>query len=668
MMQQNVQQADTIAVPTARAGSPPRWNPRDHLIALLAANAEKHGSEVAMRERDRGIWQEYTWQDYLTGVLEAAAGLQALGLQAQQNMLVIGDNRPAIYFGMLAAVTLRAVPTPAFSDVNAGELAGQAEREGVRFALAEDQEQVDKLLQVREQYPALQWIIYDDGRGLKDDESLGLLSFAELQRRGREALAADTRLRADLLARPQAEDTAVLLHSSGTTGVPKGIPLNHRNVLAAVRYAAAAGYFGEGEVHMAYMPVAWVGDFIFTIGAALALRFTVNMPEGQETAQHDLREIAPTLYFNSPRAWSTMLTHVQVGIDESTGFKRWLYHRFMPFAIALEHKRLKGHTPSLAERLRRGLGELLVYGPIKDQLGLARVKHSYTAGEAMGEETFVYFRALGLDLRQFYGQTENSALCAAQDPGTVTLHTVGKPFPGVDIRISDAGEILMRGDNVFSGYHDNPEATAEALQDGWLHTGDAGYLEDDGQLVVLGRVSEVVYTADQTRFIPTYIENRLKFSQYIKDVCVIGSGRKHLAALVAIDMEACGHWAQEHDVAYTSFSDLSQKPPIYDLIEGVVAHVNSVLPAGTQITRFVNLHKAFDPDDGEITRTRKLRRGTIAEHYQAIIDAIYAGDDAIDFEATITYETGDTGVLKRRLAIRDVAGAKTGAPEQRQAA
>ncbi|MCK9514963.1 MAG: AMP-binding protein [Ottowia sp.] len=629
----------------------------DHLIAMLATNAREHGSKVALRERDRGIWQEYTWQDYLTQVLEAAAGLETLGLQAGENMLVIGDNRPALYFAMLAAVTLRAVPTPAFSEVNPEELAGQARREGVRFAIAEDQEQVDKLMEVRAQVPALEWIIYDDPRGLAGNEPEGVMAFTEVQRRGRETLAAVPQLRDELLARPRADDTVVLLHSSGTTGVPKGIPLKHRHVLAAVRYAADAGYFGLEEVHMAYMPIAWVGDFIFTIGAALALRFNVNIPEGQETAQHDLREIAPTVYFNSPRAWSTMLTHVQVGMDESTRVKRWLYNHFMPFAIRLEHKRLQGQAPSLVERLWRGVGELLVYGPIKDQLGLARVKNPYTAGEAMGEETFVYFRALGLDLRQFYGQTENSALCAAQDPGAVTLHTVGRPFPGIQMRISDDGEILMRGENVFDGYYDDPEATAQTLRDGWLYTGDAGYLEDDGQLVVLGRVSEVVYTRDKVRFIPTYIENRLKFSQYIKDVCVIGDGREFLAALVAIDMEACGHWAQEHDVPYNSFSDLSQKPRIYDLIEGVVAHVNSVLPKGTQIRRFVNLHKEFDPDDGEITRTRKLRRGTIAVHYADIITAIYAGDDAIEFEAQITYETGETGVLKRNLAIRDVCGA-----------
>ncbi|MFD2377985.1 AMP-dependent synthetase/ligase [Ottowia pentelensis] len=373
--------------------------------------------------------------------------------------------------------------------------------------------------------------------------------------------------------------------------------------------------------------------------------------------QRDLREIAPTVYFTSPRAWSTMLTRVQVGIAESTPLKRWLYERFMPLAIEIERARLKGRQPGLGQRLLRALGELLVYGPIKDQLGLVRARHAYTAGEAIGEESFLFFRALGLPLRQFYGQTENSALCAAQGADTVKLHTVGKPFPGIEIKISDSGEILVRGGNVFDGYFDDLAATAEALQDGWLHTGDAGYLEDDGQLVVLGRVSEVVYTSARQRFIPTFIENQLKFSPYIKDICVLGDGREHLAALVAIDWEAVGHWAQEHGVAYTSFSDLSQQPGVYDLMAELFATVNARLPEGTRIRRFVNLHKEFDPDDGEVTRTRKLRRGVIAEHYADIIEAIYAGRDRIESVAQITYETGESGVLRRLLAIRDVPAA-----------
>ena len=639
-----------------RAGTPAA-DPRDHLIAALAANAQAHGQAIAMRERDRGIWQETSWQAYLEQVLATAAGLEELGVAPHDKVLVVGDNRPALYIGMLGAITLRAVPSPAYPDFTPEQLLGQVQREGVRFAIAEDQEQVDKLVALREHYQGLEWIVYDDPRGLAGHEPEGVMAFTELARRGRARLRAEPTLHNELQNRPRADDVAILLHSSGTTGAPKGIPLKHRHVLFAVRSAAQAGYFDRGETHMAYMPIAWVGDFIFTVAAALALQFSVNIPEKQETVQRDLREIAPTVYFTSPRAWSTMLTRVQVGIAESTPLKRWLYQRFMPLAIDIERERLKGKAPGAGRRFMRALGELLVYGPIKDQLGLSRAHHAYTAGEAIGEEIFLFFRALGLPLRQFYGQTENSALCAAQDADTVKLHTIGKPFPGMELRISDTGEILVRGGNVFDGYFDDPAASAQALQDGWLHTGDAGYLEDDGQLVVLGRVSEVVYTTARQRFIPTFIENQLKFSPYVKDVCVLGDGRDWLAALVAIDWEACGHWAQEHGVAYTSFADLSQQAGVYDLLAELFAAVNARLPEGTRIRRFVNLHKEFDPDDGEVTRTRKLRRNVIAEHYADIIEAIYAGHSAIESVAQITYETGESGVLKRHLAIRDVPAA-----------
>ena len=646
---------DASGLQAAQPGNPrTSANPGDHLIAALAANAKNHGSSIAMRERDRGIWQETTWQDYLQHTLEAAAGLEALGMATHDKVLVVGDNRPALYFGMLGAITLRAIPSPAYPDFTPEQLLGQLQREGVRFAIAEDQEQVDKLVALREQYKGLQWIIYDDPRGLVGHEPEGTMAFTELARRGRQRLKAEPTLADDLQRRPQADDVAIVLHSSGTTGAPKGIPLKHRHVLFAVRSAAQAGYFRTGETHMAYMPIAWVGDFIFTIAAALALQFSVNIPEKQETVQRDLREIAPTVYFTSPRAWSTMLTRVQVGIAESTPLKRWLYQRFMPLAVDIERAHLKGQEPGLGQRLLRAMGELLVYGPIKDQLGLSRATHAYTAGEAIGEEIFLFFRALGLPLRQFYGQTENSALCAAQEMGSVKLHTVGKPFPGIDLKISDSGEILVRGGNVFDGYFQDDAATAESLQDGWLHTGDAGYLEDDGQLVVLGRVSEVIYTKGGQRFIPTFIENQLKFSPYIKDVCVLGDGRDYLAALLAIDWEAVGHWAQERGVTYTSFSELSQQSGVYDLMADLFASVNAKLPEGTRIRRFVNLHKEFDPDDGEVTRTRKLRRSVIAEHYADIIEAIYAGKNDIESIAHITYETGETSVFKRNLAIRDV--------------
>ncbi|TKT82536.1 AMP-binding protein [Aquamicrobium sp. LC103] len=653
-----MQLEETKAADAARLH--PGWKRDDHLLALLARNARERPTEVAMRERDHGIWQEYSWAEYLDTVVSFAAGLEEKGVGPEDLVLVIGDNRPNLYFSMLGAICLRAIPSPAYPDTPPEEIVGQLKREGIRVAIAEDQEQVDKLLGARESHGEPRLIIYDDPRGLAGKEPEGVVAFTSLLASGRERLQREPGLREALLARPSVHDVAILLHSSGTTGVPKGIPLKHGHMLSGVRNAAAAGYFQQGEVHMAYLPIAWVGDFIFSVAAALELRFTVNIPEAQETALHDLREIAPTLYFSSPRAWSAMLTRIQVGIAESTPFKRWLYDRFMPFALDLERARLDGRKPGLLDRLRHGLGELLVYGPIKDQLGLSRVERPYTAGEAIGEDVFLFFRALGLNLRQFYGQTENCALAVAQAPEDISLTTVGRPFPGVEVRIDDSGEILVRGDNVFDGYFEDDAASAKSLRGGWLHTGDAGQFDEDGQLVVLGRVSEVVHTRDGTRYIPTYLENRLKFSQFVKDVCIVGAGRDFLSAIVCIDLHAAGQWAQENGVSYTSYAELSQSPAIYDLVQGIVGKLNAMLPAGLSISRFVNLHKEFDPDDGEVTRTRKLRRDVIDQRYAKIIEAVYAGDEEIDFEAQITYETGQTGVIARKLSIRTLEPATGG--------
>ena len=637
----------------------PHWKDEDNLLSLLAHNAKQYPNQVAMRERDHGIWQEYTWQQYLDQVLGFAAGLEQLGVKADDLILILGDNRPALYFAMLGAIAVGAIPSPAYPDTTPEELSGQIQRENIRFAVAEDQEQVDKLLHVvelQETGSLIEKIIYDDRRGLDQQAHPLTIAFDDVVEMGQNRLAQTPQLQADLLARPSIHDIAALLHSSGTTGVPKGIPLKHGHILYGVRNAANAGYFTEGEVHMAYLPIAWVGDFIFSIGAALALRFVVNIPERQETSQNDLREIAPTLYFCSPRAWSTMLTRIQVGIDESSTFKQKIYHHFMDFALRLERQRLEGKQPSLGKKMWYWLGSQLIYKPIKDRLGLSRVQRPYTAGEAIGEEVFLFFRALGLNLRQFYGQTENCALAAAQSADEVKLHAVGRPFPGVEIKINDDGEILMRGDNVFDGYYNQPKDTAETLRDGWMHTGDAGYLEDDGQLVVLGRVSEVVYTAQKERFIPTYIENRLQFSHYIKDACILGKDRNHLNAIICIDFQAVGHWATENSVPYSSYAELSQHPKTYEMVREQIEKVNQLLPEPLRIQRFVNLHKEFDANDGEVTRTRKLRRNVIDQTYGAIIEAMYNNHDHIDFEAPIVYETGETGVLKRTLRIHNTTG------------
>jgi len=635
------------------------WPKRDDgspatLVAALARNAAESGSRVGFRERDFGVWQEATWKDVMAEVLAFAAGMEELGLQPGQALTVVGDNRARLYYGMLAANALRAFPAPVFPDVPVNELEDYTVNGTPTTALAEDQEQVDKLLELRERTGRPATIIYDDPRGISAYSASGIIAAEAVIERGRERLRQEPGLAQDLVNRPQGDDIAVLLHSSGTTGKPKGIPLRHRNVAAGIQNAAKGGYFKEHEELFAYLPTAWVGDYVFTLGAGLLLRSTISIPERQETALHDLREVAPTFYLAAPRAWDNMLTRVQVGMADSTPLKRRLFDYFVPQAIALERKRLAGETPTLREKLINMLGEFLIYGPIRDHLGLSRAERAFTGGEAIGEDTFLFFRAIGIKLKQFYGQTETSALSAAQTEGHVKLHTVGKPLPGVEIRIDDSGEIQVRSGSVIDGYFNAPEATAAAFTDGWLKTGDAGYVDDDGDIIVLGRVSEVVRTAQGERFIPNFIENRIKFSPYVRNVAVVGANKPVLHAIVCIDFEAIGYWAEQRAISYTSYADLSQKPEVRKLVGEVLAHVNKMQPEGLRIRRFVNLHKDFDADDGEITRTRKLRRNVIEERYAALIDALYSDAREVTFDAVITYESGEKGVIRRTLAIEEV--------------
>ena len=609
---------------------------------------------MAIREKDRGIWQQTRWSQALNAVLGCAAGLQSLGLGRREALLVLGDNRPHLYMGMLSAGALGCYAMPVYPDATLEEILHVAQDVRVRFVLAEDQEQVDKALELRERGAPIEHIVYDNPRGLARYRAEGLVSWDALQSLGAGRLAAESGLREALIGQAQPEDPAVFIHSSGTTGKPKGVVLSHRNVLAGVRNAHRAGAFDFGEEILAYLPMAWVGDFAITVGAGVALHFTINIPESPESVPHNLREIAPTLYLAAPRSWDNMLTTVQVRMEDSTWLKKRLYDFFMRSALVAERGKLEGRAPTLAQRLLRPLGEWLVTGPVKDQLGLSRLRHAFTGGEAIGEDTFVFYRALGVKLRQLYGQTESSAFNAMHDRNEVRLHTVGRPLPGVDARISDRGEILLRSESVFSGYYQQEEATRETLADGWLHTGDAGYLEPDGHLVVLGRLSEVVHTAKGERYIPNYIENRLKFSPYIKDVAVLGSGRDTLAAIICIDKESVGHWAEVRGISYMSYADLSQRPEVVELAAGAVRRVNATLPEGLKLRHFVSLHKEFDADDGEITRTRKLRRNVVEQRYAPIIDAIYAGKRSVTMRAKIVYETGETGVTERVLAVKEL--------------
>ncbi|MBK9359595.1 MAG: AMP-binding protein [Rubrivivax sp.] len=621
------------------------------LPRLLADNARVLGDAVALREKDRGIWQQTSWAQWLELTLCCAAGLEALGFARGDALLVVGDNRPHLYTGLLAAGMLAGFAMPVYPDAAPDEVRHAIQMSQVRFVLAEDQEQVDKILDLREACPCIAHVVYDDPRGLAAYQAPGLVSWQRLLAMGAERLQREPALRDALVARATPDDPAAFIHSSGTTGRPKGVVLSHRNVLSGVANAHRAKAFGFGEEVLAYLPMAWVGDFAITLGAGVALHFTINIPERPETVLHNLREIAPTFYLAAPRSWDNLLTMVQVRMEDSTRLKKALYDHFMQLAITCERLLLDGRQPSAWQRLQRRIGEWLVYGPIKDQLGLTRLSHAFTGGEAIGEDTFVFYRALGVQLRQLYGQTESSAFNAMQEPSEVQLHTVGKPLPGVAVRIGDSGEILVRSGSVFQGYHRNEEATKAALEDGWLHTGDAGYLEPDGHLVVLGRLSEVVHTAQGERYIPNYIENRLKFSPYVKDVAVLGKGRERLSAIVCIDKEPVGHWAELRGLSYMSYADLSQKAEVIELIQAAVQRVNATLPEGLKLRHFVSLHKEFDADDGEITRTRKLRRNVVEERYAPIIEAIYAGRPEVAMKAQIVYETGEIGVTERTLRI-----------------
>ena len=627
----------------------------DTIGAILARNASKHGSEIALREKERGIWKETTWAEYAEEVLACAAGLEKIGVTPGKAVLILGDNRARLYGGMLAISLLGAYAMPAYPGATLEELRHFLGEVEIVAAIAEDQEQVDKILELKDAgAEGIDHIIYDEARGLGFYEVEGLMSWDHLIEVGQHDLNETPGLREELLSRAKPEDPAIFLHSSGTTGAPKGIVLSQKNVLAAARNGHAAGAFDENEEILAYLPMAWVGDYAITVAAALLWRFTVNVPERQETVVRDMREIAPTFYLAAPRSWDQMLTTIQVGIENSTPLKKWLYHFFMDRAIAAETRKLNGKSGGVLEPLGRLLGEAIVFGPIKDQFGMSRLKNAFTGGEAIGEDTFVFYRALGIKLRQLYGQTENSAINAIQAPGEVRLHTVGKPAPGVEVSIAEDGEILVRSDSVFEGYFNKPEATAEALDGGWLHTGDAGYLEDDGHLVVLGRVSEVMHTADGERYVPNYIENRLKFSPYIKDAAVIGAGLKELTAMVCVDFEAVGHWAEVNGVPYVSYADLSQREEVATLLREAFQRVNKAVTEPLRLQRFVSLPKEFDPDDGEITRTRKLRRKVVQERYADVIAALYDGSKEVHVSAQVTYETGEVGKVERSLPIREV--------------
>lgn len=626
---------------------------------ILVENAQRFGpGKIAIREKDYGIWQSYSWQDYLEQTRDFALGMASLGFKRNDKMALIGDNRPQLYWGLAACQSLGGVPVPLYQDAIEKELEFIVRHSESRFALAEDQEQSDKLLALKEKCPDLQYIFYDDPKGMRNYTEPFLMSFTHVQELGRQFAAKNPAFFAEQVKQGKGEDLAIICYTSGTTGNPKGVLLTHDAVRKAAEGFIAFEDLKPEEEVMAYLPMAWIGDHIFSYGMALSAGFAPNCPENTSTVRHDMREIGPTFIFCPPRIWENWLTQVMIKMEDAAWIKRKAFHYFLGVADRVEKLRVARKPIPLTLKALHGLGKLLIYAPLVDNLGMRRVRVAYTAGEAIGPEIYSFFRSLGINLKQLYGMTESSAFISIQKDGDIDPETVGTPGGGVDIKIDENGEVMYLSPGNFIGYYKNEEATKETLVNGYVRSGDAGYITEKGHLKIIDRAKDVSRLKDGTLFAPKYIENKLKFSPYIKEAVAHGMGRDFVTAFIDIDYGAVGNWAERRHIPYTSYTDLAQKPPVYDLIYEAVIRVNKSLSAdeklkGAQIKRFLLLHKELDPDDGEITRTRKVRRKFVAEKYANLIDALYSGAESVKVDAKITYEDGRTTNIKAQLAIRD---------------
>ena len=642
----------------ARPSPPAPAREMDTFPKLALDNARRLPAKIAIREKGYGIWQAYSWSRYAEEMRDIALGLAAIGFARGDKTAVVGDNRPELYWAMLATQALGGIPVPLYQDSIEREMQYIVDHAEARFAVVEDQEQVDKLLHVKAECPHLQHVIYKDARGMRRYADPCLLSLEALQELGRKFGREHPRYFDEEVAQGRGDDVAVICYTSGTTGRPKGTMLTHRNLIETAKSAVAREGLSASDEVVAYLPMAWIGDHMFSFGQSIVTGFTTNCPESAATVLHDLKEIGPTYFFAPPRIWETILTQVMVRIDDASSPKRRMVHFFLDVARRVERRRLAHERVPLGDRVLYQVGRVLVYGPLRDNLGMRRIRVAYTAGEAIGPELFEFYRSLGINVKQLYGMTESSALVCIQQDGDVKLDTVGTPLPGVELRISDSGEVMYRSPGVFAGYYKNPEATRETLEDGWIHSGDAGVIDKDGHLKIIDRANDVGRLTDGTLFAPKYLENKLKFSPYVKEAVCVGPGRPFVAALVNIDLGSVGSWAERRNIAYTSYTDLAQKPEVYALIRQEVERVNRSLLgeaalSGAQIRRFLLLHKELDADDQEITRTRKVRRGFVGEKYAALIDALYSESDVVKVEAQVTYEDGRTATVRADVRIRD---------------
>ncbi|MEM1375003.1 MAG: AMP-binding protein [Pseudomonadota bacterium] len=642
------------------AASAAQAAPFPSIPALLARNALAHASRPAYREKELGIWQSWTWAETADEIEALALGLLTLGVAPGDHVAVIGRNRPYLYWSIVAAQCVGAVPVPLYQDAVGEEVAYVLDHCAARFIIAGDQEQVDKILDIEDRLEGLEHIVYLDPRGMRKYDHSRLTAFETLQKKGRAA-----GLEAELAARREAleyDGTCVMLYTSGTTGRPKGVVLSNRNIIETSKNSAEFDQLRAGDEVLAYLPMAWVGDFIFSIGQAYWTGFCVNCPESADTVMHDLREIGPTYYFAPPRVFENQLTNVMIRMEDAGALKRRIFGSFMDRAKVVGPKLLDGKAVGLMDRLMYRLGEFFVYGPLKNTLGLSRVRVGYTAGEAIGPEIFDFYRSLGINLKQLYGQTEASVFITQQKDNEVRPDTVGTPTPGVEIRIDDSGEVFYRSPGVFVEYFKNADSTAGTKDaDGWVATGDAGFLEaETGHLRIIDRAKDVGKMASGALFAPKYVENKLKFFPNVLEAVVLGNGRETCVAFINIDLNAVGNWAERNNIAYGGYQELSQHPQVRDAIRAHVEEVNRSVAAdemlnGCQIHRFLVLHKELDADDGELTRTRKVRRRIIEEKYEDLITALYDGSETVSTETEVTYEDGRKGSIRATLTLMDAA-------------
>ncbi|WP_299360765.1 AMP-binding protein [uncultured Paracoccus sp.] len=634
--------------------------------ALLARNAVTYGIRPAYREKEFGIWQAWTWKEAQDEIRALALGFLALGLNRGDYVAIVGRNRPAHYWSMVAAQMCGAIPVPLYQDAVASEMGYVLGHSGARFVVCGDQEQVDKIIEAEEiigaegQAPTLEQIIYTDKRGMRKYDHSRMNALAHVQDEGR---AAQQRLGGELDARIAELDydsTCVMLYTSGTTGKPKGVVLSNRNIIETARNSSAFDGLRPTDDVLAYLPMAWVGDFIFSVGQAYWTGFCVNCPESPETMMTDMREIGPTYFFAPPRVFEGQLTSVMIRMEDAGRVKKWLFDHYMAVARRVGPALLDGRPVGLLDRLRYWAGRLFVYGPLKNTLGFSRIRVGYTAGEAIGPEIFDFYRSLGINLKQLYGQTEASVFITQQPDGQVRSDTVGVPSPGVEVRIADNGEVFYRGPGTFVEYYKNADSTASTKDaEGWVATGDAGFFEDGtGHLRIIDRAKDVGKMADGSMFAPKYVENKLKFYPNVLEAVVIGNGRDYCTALINIDLNAVGNWAERNNIAYASYQELAGHPQVYATIKSHIEEVNASVAqdemlAGCQIHRFLVLHKELDADDGEMTRTRKVKRGVISDKYADLIQALYDGRDSVYTETEVTYEDGRKGKLKATVRIED---------------